>query len=82
MNTDIKEGFYNTKQVAQKFRVTKATIKNLVVQNKIDSIKIGNSIRFPEYVMRGILKKNPEYSRKGTQVIRSGQLKNFGKIEL
>jgi hypothetical protein len=51
------DGYYSEKEIAKRFKVSTVTLCNLRKAGKIDFIRIGNTIRYPQYVYDGIIKK-------------------------
>jgi len=47
---------YTEKEISKRFRVTTVTLHKMRKTNKIDFIKIGGSIRYPQHVYDGIMK--------------------------
>jgi hypothetical protein len=48
--------YYSEKEIAKRFKVTVVTLCNMRKAGKIDFIKIGNSVRYPQHVYDGIIK--------------------------
>lgn len=49
--------FFTEAEVARRYRITRPTIRKMRDEGKIDFIRVGKSIRYPEHVIEGILKK-------------------------
>jgi len=47
---------YTEKEISKRFRVSTVTLNKMRKTNKIDFIKIGGSIRYPQHVYDGIMK--------------------------
>jgi len=57
MTTQDNIKFYTDKEISQRFRISSVTLHKMRKSNKIDFVKIGGSIRYPQHVYDGIMKK-------------------------
>jgi len=57
MTTQDSIKFYTDKEISQRFRISSVTLHKMRKSNKIDFVKIGGSIRYPQHVYDGIMKK-------------------------
>jgi excisionase family DNA binding protein len=48
-------GFYTTKEISKRLKVSDVTLCNLRKAGKIDFIRVGNSVRYPQHVYDGIM---------------------------
>lgn len=51
---------YTTKEVAEMLRITSTTVYQLVKENKLESIKVGEQYRFSEEAIETFLNKAKE----------------------
>jgi excisionase family DNA binding protein len=49
--------FYKESEIAKRLRISLPTLGKLRKKNEIDFIKIGNSIRYPDHVFNGVMKR-------------------------
>jgi excisionase family DNA binding protein len=56
MKTEKQEQFYTEKEIAKRLRVTLPTLRSMRIQGKIDFIRFGRIIRYPDHVYQGKLK--------------------------
>ena len=57
MSTQNNIKFYTEKEISERFRISQVTLHKMRKANKIDFVKIGGSIRYPQHVYDGIMKK-------------------------
>ena len=57
MKNENQRKWYTEQEVAHRYRLSLPTLKKMRDAGEIDYIRLGKSVRYPEHVIDGILKK-------------------------
>jgi hypothetical protein len=52
---DSNNQYYSEKEISKRFKVSVVTLCNMRKAGKIDFIRVGNSVRYPQHVYNGIM---------------------------